>query len=113
LSTQQHYDWGLRALKTVLQGCGSALRATRGSQNADKVDEAQLVVQVLRLNILSKLTASDCARLDALLADVFPKVSLLESSTHELDAALIASCAQLQLEVNSKQVYAKTTILTQ
>ena len=25
LSPQQHYDWGLRALKTVLGGCGSLL----------------------------------------------------------------------------------------
>jgi dynein heavy chain 2 len=26
LTTQQHYDWGLRALKTVLKGCGTLLR---------------------------------------------------------------------------------------
>ncbi|KAF4526157.1 hypothetical protein B566_EDAN008193 [Ephemera danica] len=105
LSSQQHYDWGLRALKTVLQGCGAALRAARGSKPANPVDEAQLAVQVLRLNIFSKLTAADCSRLDALLRDVFPKVSLLDSSDQQLEAALKNSCLQLQFEENSKQIH--------
>ena len=26
LTPQQHYDWGLRALKTILRGCGSLLQ---------------------------------------------------------------------------------------
>lgn len=28
LSQQQHYDWGLRSLKSVIQACGSQLRQT-------------------------------------------------------------------------------------
>ena len=31
LSPQQHYDWGLRALKTVLKGCGSLLSQERAA----------------------------------------------------------------------------------
>ena len=41
LSNQQHYDWGLRALKTVLKGCGD-LRA----KNEEGKNEADIVVQV-------------------------------------------------------------------
>ena len=26
LTPQQHYDWGLRALKTILKGCGNLLQ---------------------------------------------------------------------------------------
>ena len=26
LTPQQHYDWGLRALKTILRGCGTLLQ---------------------------------------------------------------------------------------
>ncbi len=33
LTTQQHYDWGLRALKTVLKGCGTLLRNARANKS--------------------------------------------------------------------------------
>ena len=43
LTVQQHYDWGLRALKTVLKGCGNMLKMTKrnlatrdGKQTLDK-----------------------------------------------------------------------------
>uniref|UniRef100_A0A2C9KDA5 Dynein heavy chain hydrolytic ATP-binding dynein motor region domain-containing protein n=1 Tax=Biomphalaria glabrata TaxID=6526 RepID=A0A2C9KDA5_BIOGL len=34
LTPQQHYDWGLRALKTVLSGCGNLLQLSKKSGNA-------------------------------------------------------------------------------
>ncbi|KAI3354358.1 hypothetical protein L3Q82_018881, partial [Scortum barcoo] len=36
LTPQQHYDWGLRALKTVLKACGSLLQQQRRSHDKDK-----------------------------------------------------------------------------
>ena len=33
LTTQQHYDWGLRALKTVLKGCGTLLKNARSNHS--------------------------------------------------------------------------------
>ena len=50
LTPQQHYDWGLRALKTVLRGCGQTLQTSRqkleageGASSTDKVGENDYV----------------------------------------------------------------------
>jgi dynein heavy chain 2 len=50
LSQQQHYDWGLRALKTVLKGCGGMLKMSKKSggdakHNIGAQKEAEIVVQ--------------------------------------------------------------------
>lgn len=65
LSSQQHYDWGLRALKTVLRGCAKLRTADR--------DEKDVVVQALLLNTMSKLTSSDSRRFAVLVDDIFGK----------------------------------------
>ena len=60
LSSQQHYDWGLRALKTVLSVGGGLLADMRRTGEAvDANREAVLVVKSVRVNTLSKLTAPD------------------------------------------------------
>ncbi|KAJ9599678.1 hypothetical protein L9F63_026474, partial [Diploptera punctata] len=111
LTKQQHYDWGLRALKTVLGGCGSVLKATRKNILKDKNSlssleeegEKQLVVQALRLNTLSKLTFADCARFDSLVRDVFPGVPFTSSGYEELTSALKESFTELGLLYNENQ----------
>ncbi|XP_037123246.1 cytoplasmic dynein 2 heavy chain 1 isoform X1 [Syngnathus acus] len=88
LTPQQHYDWGLRALKTVLKACGSLLQQQRKSHDKDKIQEINLVVQALRLNTLSKLTFADGSRFDALLRDVFSGVSFTDVEDLILTEAL-------------------------
>ena len=74
-SPQQHYDWGLRALKTVLCVGGQLVAAqTRGSAALDEAEEAMLVIQALRVGTLSKLTHGDTAAFNALVG-VFPTPS--------------------------------------
>ena len=70
LTVQQHYDWGLRALKTVLKGCGTLLKMVRTGDSGGDIGqdrESEIVVQALRLNTLSKLTFADCIRFDGLI----------------------------------------------
>ncbi|GAA6070005.1 cytoplasmic dynein 2 heavy chain 1 isoform X1, partial [Tachysurus ichikawai] len=102
LTPQQHYDWGLRALKTVLKGCGNLLQLQRKQHS--QASEIVLVVQALRLNTLSKLTFSDSARFDALLRDIFPAVELDEVHYEELKAALLGAYEEAQLEIIPSQV---------
>nr|CAD7413402.1 unnamed protein product [Timema cristinae] len=108
LSVQQHYDWGLRALKTVLGGCGSVLKAARKGgisvAQLDKEAEMELVVQALRLNTLSKLTFTDCAGFDGIVRDMFPGIPFTSSGYETLTAALKESYAEFGLLYNESQL---------
>ncbi|CAM1329611.1 Uncharacterised protein at_DN1743, partial [Pycnogonum litorale] len=111
LTQQQHYDWGLRALKTVLKGCGNLLRMSKCNQPDDEkstaVDEkyeTQLIVQALRLNTLSKLTYVDSKRFDSLINDVFCNVDFNDIGYVELAQVSRETIADLGLIVNENQV---------
>ena len=76
LSEQQHYDWGLRALKTVLSTAGKLLREEKGSDKKESdSNELNLAVRAVTINTNSKLTFEDSKQFDALLKKVFPEVS--------------------------------------
>lgn len=65
LTQQQHYDWGLRALKTCLALAGKLLNESRsaapGKQVADIV-QTQLTVRSVWLVTMPKLTFDDTSR---------------------------------------------------
>ena len=65
LSTQQHYEWGLRALKAILNTAGKFLAQARESEE-DEGDvatfEAETLIKAVRVNTLSKLTFADTER---------------------------------------------------
>lgn len=109
LTPQTHYDWGLRALKTVLKGCGTALKDFKrdqgdGSKDIGEKEENDIVVSTLRLNTLPKLTHSDCFRFDNLIKDVFPNAIFNDLGHHDLTDKVKESCAELHLAVNENQV---------
>nr|XP_026693267.1 cytoplasmic dynein 2 heavy chain 1-like isoform X1 [Ciona intestinalis] len=108
LTPQQHYDWGLRALKTVLRGSGQALHnLRRKTENSEtKItpdDECKLVVQALRINTLSKLSFADSQRFDALVKDVFPNIVFQEMEQESLRAAIDAQCNEMHLDPQDRQ----------
>ncbi|KAF0030538.1 hypothetical protein F2P81_017269 [Scophthalmus maximus] len=104
LTPQQHYDWGLRALKTVLKACGSLLQLQRRSHDKDKIQESSLVVQALRLNTMSKLTFADSSRFDALVKDVFSGVDFTDVEDHILMQALEQVYKEARLELIPSQL---------
>ncbi|XP_013392185.1 cytoplasmic dynein 2 heavy chain 1, partial [Lingula anatina] len=108
LTPQQHYDWGLRALKTILKGCGNLLQtAKKNLQEGEKITdaiEAKLVVQALRINTLSKLTFSDSIRFNSLLKDVFPGTEFKDIEYENLAQAIREVCKERNLVVNESQV---------
>ncbi|KAM9359311.1 cytoplasmic dynein 2 heavy chain 1 isoform 6-T6 [Symphorus nematophorus] len=104
LTPQQHYDWGLRALKTVLKACGSLLQQQRRSHEKDKIQESSLVVQALRLNTMSKLTFADSSRFDALVRDVFSGVNFTDVEDQILTHALEQVYKEARLELIPSQL---------
>ncbi|CAF3644553.1 unnamed protein product [Adineta steineri] len=105
LTTQQHYDWGLRALKTVLKGCGTLLRNARSNKvEISSKYESQLVVQAARINTLSKLTFGDSKRFDGLLQDIFPGIDLRDIEYENLRLALHDIYKEHHLLINDMQI---------
>ncbi|XP_042887569.1 cytoplasmic dynein 2 heavy chain 1-like [Penaeus japonicus] len=111
LTPQQHYDWGLRALKTVLKGSGNLLQTYRKSLSDEEKEsgigltvESELVVQALRLNTLSKLTFSDSSRFDDLVKDVFPDVKFRGVGYEDLAIVLQEVFTEMGLIPNDRQI---------
>lgn len=102
LSQQDHYDWGLRALKTVLGSCGSLLKEK--NQNMGEKEELETAVEAVRFNTLSKLTVTDAQAFDQLVRDIFVGVSFNSSGFVDLTAALNESCAELGLLPIDRQI---------
>ncbi|KAK6637824.1 hypothetical protein RUM44_008246 [Polyplax serrata] len=104
LSKQQHYDWGLRALKTVLGSCGSLFKESKRKKADSKLSEMEVAVEAVRLNTLSKLTFKDSVLFDKIVEDVFVGVKFIGSDFDEITAALKSSYEDLGLQYNEIQI---------
>lgn len=68
LSKADHYDWGLRAIKSVLVVAGSFKRAE------PNISEQALLMRALRDFNIPKITAADNDIFFGLLGDLFPGI---------------------------------------
>ena len=102
LSRQQHYDWGLRALKSVLRTAGDGLRKSLSTSHRlhasdDKSQhqaESLVVVRALNFNTLSKLTRIDSTLFLGLVNDMFPNCVSNMDSSHSNLIQIITNCYQ-------------------
>ncbi|KPI88248.1 putative dynein heavy chain [Leptomonas seymouri] len=113
LSYQQHYDWGLRAMKAVLRLGGILIHDFLMERVAGKVEltaeqtlqkESEIIIKSLRVNTLSKLTFDDAVLFNTLLSDIFPGVPVLEIAYAELRPAIEESMKELKLQVVEAQI---------
>eukprot|EP00741_Cyanophora_paradoxa_P023561 tig00021590_g22758.t1 len=100
LSSQPHYDFGLRALKAVLNSAGALKRALAleapgeaAQEGWEEAEQGVLIRSVLE-TLVPKLVADDIPLLRSLLADVFPGVSVHTRDTAALREAAGAVCAE-------------------
>lgn len=74
-SSQSHYDFGLRALKSILNHSGAARKALQiTTSEGISLAEKQLLVQSLHSAIMPKLIFADETVLENLIAKYFPSI---------------------------------------
>ncbi|KAL1506398.1 hypothetical protein ABEB36_005769 [Hypothenemus hampei] len=109
LSKQQHYDWGLRTIKTLVSACQSEFKKICNGNNRKTVtlskdEETNVIINTLKLNIVSKLTYSDAKKFDEIIESVFKSVSMENFNDENLKNAIIKSYSELNLIANERQV---------
>ena len=109
LSSQQHYDWGLRAMKACLTTGGSLIAAARQSSGLQRLPaeaERELLIKAVRVNTLSKLTFDDAVRFLGLMSDVFPGTRSEDIRDEALEAAIrsVMAAKPFNLEFDAGQM---------
>ena len=116
LSNQSHYDFGLRALKSVLVSAGNVKRdriqrikeqmeADSGSEPifidegaiAENLPEQEILIQSVCETMVPKLVAEDIPLLFSLLSDVFPGVAYTRAEMASLREAIRKVCKEEHL----------------
>ncbi|KAM4013249.1 cytoplasmic dynein 1 heavy chain 1 [Anomaloglossus baeobatrachus] len=112
LSSQSHYDFGLRALKSVLVSAGNVKReriqkikkekeergeATDEGEVAENLPEQEILIQSVCETMVPKLVAEDIPLLFSLLSDVFPGVQYHRGEMTALREELKKVCQEMYL----------------
>ncbi|CAG7939803.1 unnamed protein product [Penicillium salamii] len=92
LSKQAHYDFGLRALKSVLVSSGGLKRTrlanSEGDLGPDEIIEPQIIVQSLRETIAPKLVREDVEIMLDIQVEDFPGVDYVPANFEALTQAI-------------------------
>ena len=92
LSQQSHYDFGMRALKSVLVMAGASKR------RMPTLNEDIILIRAMRDSNISKLLVDDRKLFDAIIGDLFPGVEFEEETFKELTAAIAQSVDKKRLQ---------------
>ena len=92
LSKQKHYDWGLRAVKSVLRQAGMLRRAD------PDIEEYPLLMRALRDFNLPKIVSEDRQIFLDLIRDLFPKMECESKQDPDLRSALEKMIRQEKLQ---------------
>ncbi|XP_046331899.2 dynein axonemal heavy chain 6-like [Haliotis rufescens] len=98
LSQQDHYDFGMRAVKSVLVMAGSLKR-----QNPDKHEDVVLI-RALRDSNLPKFLQQDAILFRAILSDLFPGVEIPDHDYGRLQTEIEGVQANMKLQHVEAQV---------
>ncbi|XP_053409478.1 dynein axonemal heavy chain 11 [Nycticebus coucang] len=92
LSKQDHYDWGLRAIKSILVVAGSLKRGDR------KRPEDQVLMRALRDFNMPKIVTDDIPVFLGLVGDLFPALDVPRSRKLHFEQMVRQSTLELRLQ---------------
>ena len=92
LSKQDHYDWGLRAIKSVLVVAGALKRGDRGRP------EDQVLMRALRDFNVPKIVTEDMPVFLGLIGDLFPAMDVPRKRVPELEKMVQQAVLDLKLQ---------------
>ncbi|XP_049855418.1 dynein beta chain, ciliary-like [Schistocerca gregaria] len=92
LSKQDHYDWGLRAIKSVLVVAGSLKRGDRGRP------EDQVLMRALRDFNIPKIVTDDIPVFMGLIGDLFPALDVPRKRDLEFEKMVKQAALDLKLQ---------------
>lgn len=92
LSKQDHYDWGLRAIKSVLVVAGALKRSDRNRP------EDQVLMRALRDFNIPKIVTDDVSVFMGLIGDLFPALDVPRKRDEEFENVVKQSAIDLHLQ---------------
>lgn len=98
LSKQDHYDFGMRAVKSVLNASG------RIKRERPDIDEITVIIKAIRDMNLPKFIAEDVILFDNLFIDLFPDCDEPENDNDDLQIAIEESLMRRNLQLNENLV---------
>lgn len=97
LSSQPHYDFGLRALKSVLNSAGNlkrrAIKEDASTANLP-VEEQKIILRSFCDTVVPKLISDDAPLLESLIKGVFPDADIPTIEDLNLRKALSKECEE-------------------
>lgn len=105
LTPQQHYDWGLRALKTILVVAGQLLQLEfEKGEKISEQKESELLIKAIRVNTMSKLTFGDAKKFESLMANIFMGIKVDDVKYEELTKSIKETLGEMNLAYVDRQV---------
>lgn len=95
---KDHYDWGLRAIKSVLVVAGSLKREDPGRE------EDQVLMRALRDFNIPKIITDDMPVFMGLIGDLFPALDVARKRDHEFEKHVREAILELKLQAEDNFV---------